>query len=189
MCVTDVSTITCASGSQVVELFAFTSNMNISELQLFKSCLLATFSSKPYAASIAVDFTGLGDGAEQTPVPMPVLVIAAPCLYFLDISLVLSGLSDVIWVEEKLPTTTFNQWARGVVQMGVWNGLPLYAANLTGRSEIVGIADTGIDQTSCFFRDGNKSFVYNKLNMKHRKVVWYSSTTSDLQDDAEGHGT
>jgi subtilisin family serine protease len=67
--------------------------------------------------------------------------------------------------------------------------------NLTGLSQVVGVADTGLDLTSCYLHDPNNSTVpRNAVNLRHRKVVAYmyassGSKMTDVYDDNEGHGT
>lgn len=53
---------------------------------------------------------------------------------------------------------------------------------LTGQGQIVGMADTGIDLTSCFFSDTNP------VGPAHRKVLKYIAYAND-GDIFQGHGT
>jgi hypothetical protein len=39
----------------------------------------------------------------------------------------------------------------GVAHSGKYNQFPLYEANLTGRGQIIGIADSGLDMIHVFF--------------------------------------
>lgn len=62
------------------------------------------------------------------------------------------------------------KWANGVAQSGKFNKFPIYSANLTGRGQIIGIADSGLDVDSCFFHDPEVAIPFDKTNYSHRKV-------------------
>lgn len=43
------------------------------------------------------------------------------------------------------------------------------------RSQIVAVADTGLDMNNCFFNDPGVSPPYDTVNLAHRKVAHASS--------------
>eukprot|EP00854_Cymbomonas_tetramitiformis_P013223 gene13223-15625_t len=65
------------------------------------------------------------------------------------------------------------------------NTLPLFAAGLHGEGQIVGVGDSGLDLSSCFFSDSANG---NIPGPDHRKVIGYRSDFADDRDDL-GHGT
>ena len=80
---------------------------------------------------------------------------------------------QVEWVEREPELMHHNRFAKGVCQSGMAYNNYLYSApgnNLTGLGEILGIADTGIDFTNCYFNDPAHPAPYNTLNLAHRKV-------------------
>jgi hypothetical protein len=99
----------------------------------------------------------------------------------------LTHYSEVLWIEKSYPMKSSMKWANGVTQSGKYSKQPLYAANLTGNGQIIGIADSGIDMESCFFRDPHAAVPYDHTNYSHRKVIQYV-TYQDNQDE-NGHGT
>jgi subtilisin family serine protease len=76
------------------------------------------------------------------------------------------------------------------------NRFPYSEAGLTGSGQVVGVADTGLDDLSCFFRDYPSSRHYSsgltardgKIEMMRRKVVRYVAYADSL-DYEGGHGT
>jgi hypothetical protein len=99
----------------------------------------------------------------------------------------ISERSDVQWIERYLPSHLQLRYANGVSQSGK-SKTPLFHANLTGNGQIIGIADSGIDPTSCFFKDVNEPFPYGNISTTHRKLVIYiTDTGTDI--DETGHGT
>jgi len=104
-----------------------------------------------------------------------------------------------------------NYEARSFVQTGAYssataNGIsdsalllqqePYTSSGLTGKGQVVAIADTGLNDLSCFFLDDSGAYSTavtdrtGKVESKRRKVVQYVSTsTSDGLDDMGGHGT
>ena len=105
------------------------------------------------------------------------------------LSSLLSEHPKVLWIEEKMPISLLNRWAKGVCQSGSHSSTPMYYANLTGFGQTVGISDTGIDMTHCYFFDPNVATPYDTVNTAHRKVVTYITKYGDEGDDSEAHGT
>jgi subtilisin family serine protease len=91
---------------------------------------------------------------------------------------------------------TTNYWSRGVMESGVYYNQPIQlSAGLSGAGQIIGVSDTGLDLFSTYFYD-NVTIERNAKtpNLKHRKVVSYSSLSGNISygdtiDDGEMHGT
>ena len=72
---------------------------------------------------------------------------------------------------------------------------PYTAAGLTGAGQIVGVADTGLDEKSCFFNDLSGEVTRSlvsapKVDTRRRKVVQYARLPpADSFDVTNGHGT
>jgi hypothetical protein len=73
---------------------------------------------------------------------------------------------------------------------------PYTAAGLRGDGEIVTIADTGVDQYSCYFYDSQNGatpptdVASPKYDLKYRKVIQYNYNGCGVKNDAAGgHGT
>lgn len=71
---------------------------------------------------------------------------------------------------------------------------PLWELGLTGRGELIGVSDTGLDDEHCYFFDSARGRVARSAwdkpvtDMQQRKVVQYVSFV-DGGDFVEGHGT
>jgi subtilisin family serine protease len=79
------------------------------------------------------------------------------------------------------------RWAKNVTQSGLPGEGPLHHIGITGAGRIVGIADTGLDDQSCYFKDPTANFPFDYLNLSHRKVVYYNTYVD--AEDGDGHGT
>ena len=72
-----------------------------------------------------------------------------------------------------------------------------YFADLKGQNVLVSIADTGVDESSCFFLDADRGLVERGslsspiLDLSRRKIVQYSFVDGDGDggDEAGGHGS
>lgn len=84
----------------------------------------------------------------------------------------------------------FNYQGVGVTQSGSIGHAPYRDAGLLGENEICGVADTGVDDLSCFLvdethmRTPRDAVVYNDM----RKIIQYIPF-ADKMDDVGGHGT
>jgi hypothetical protein len=68
---------------------------------------------------------------------------------------------EVIWLQERPQYATKNLAATKIVQGGISNPThTIWQAGITGRGQIVGVADTGLDWRSSFFRDDANSVVF-----------------------------
>jgi len=90
--------------------------------------------------------------------------------------------------------------ARGIQQsarVGVDSvNTPYTNAGLRGDDQVVGIADTGIDRSSCYFNDSMGNVPLSELrspvtNLNARKIVQYTHEigAGDGSDEFQGHGT
>lgn len=98
-----------------------------------------------------------------------------------------SSLHEILWIEKSYIMRTSLKWANGVVQSGKFDKMPLYAANLTGIGQVIGIADSGLDTQSCYFVDPKVPVPYDYTNYSHRKIIQYIPYQDNL--DGFGHGT
>jgi subtilisin family serine protease len=113
---------------------------------------------------------------------------------------------EIHWIEVKLPMGLLNGAGNELLQgYGVpiatgQDKRPLWSRGITGKGEIVGVGDTGIDYDNCFFRDPNQQVSFDNVNPRHRKIYGYQTVqvldtdtrtykTSDRQDVVNGHGT
>jgi hypothetical protein len=120
------------------------------------------------------------------------------CLAY--ISAVCSTDADLAYLSKFVKPVTQNYRARSIVQTGKAGtaaGFSMYTeAGLTGRGQVVGVADTGLDESSCYFYDQDKGFIERTLfdkpkhDWSHRKVVQYTYLPeADQSDVQDGHGT
>ena len=93
------------------------------------------------------------------------------------------------------PIRLLNDFARGIVQSGRVHTEPFSQVGLDGTGQIVGIADTGIDENSCFFRDDVNGFVPlssiddPRTYPNQRKIVQYLNYSGSGGDLPDGHGS
>lgn len=101
---------------------------------------------------------------------------------------IFSSLPYTLWIERQFEFKTLNRWARGLCQSGRDTATPMFEVNITGEGHIIAISDSGIDMTHCHFYDPEHAVPYDRVDMNHRKVVYYNRYVDGL-DDSEGHGT
>lgn len=107
-----------------------------------------------------------------------------------NVAKMLSLRREILWLEWLPPVYPLVRWAKGVVQSNSYSNTPLFDLGLTGKDEIVGVADTGIDMKSCYFYDTEHKTPVNTINLNHRKVVQYiTQPSTDQFDGGEAHGT
>lgn len=106
----------------------------------------------------------------------------------------LVGSSEVIQVALTSSPQLMNYEARGRIQSGKIEIEPYSKAGLRGEGQVVGIADSGLYDLSCFFIDD--SFLYPTITTSRtgviepfrRKVIQYTAY-ADSVDELGGHGT
>jgi hypothetical protein len=106
--------------------------------------------------------------------------------------------SRVVSVTAQSIPRLLNYLARGICQSGESATAPLSAAGLTGAGEIVGVADSGLNDGSCYFWDNSGAYNSNRVARRsigstyvegnRRKVIQYVSY-ADGADEVGGHGT
>lgn len=112
----------------------------------------------------------------------------------------------VQWVERAAATASVlrvaigsrpmitNFESRGVTEGGRVGREHYRAAGLTGAGQIIGVADTGLDDLSCFFVDDSEAYPTPYTNRSgvveplRRKVIQYFSS-ADNSDYFGGHGS
>ena len=87
-----------------------------------------------------------------------------------------------------------NDNARGITQSGTAGNEPLGTLGLTGANQVVGVADTGVDDLSCFFVDDSgtitpRSTASNPQTYPERRKVIQYVAYADNRDEENGHGT
>ena len=128
--------------------------------------------------------------------------------------------SSVLSVERQAPFVTKDKWARGILQSGGsaaykspnYGSIPMQGTGffnqLTGKDEIIGMLDTGLDVTNCLFYDSNyfvsqnsyapfypnpgntvTSPIPSSTDLSHRKIVQYITYVDSRDDATSGHGT
>ena len=118
---------------------------------------------------------------------------------------IVSTLREVQWVEPQIHLVTFNRWAKGIIQTASSTYTPLHqrsTVGLTGQSvitdsdyQIIGVADTGVDMSSCYFYDSAVSHLTvkskdgSKTSSTHRKIIQYITFADSYDDATEAHGT
>lgn len=80
---------------------------------------------------------------------------------------------QALWVGAKERFKSRNKWAKGVMQSGRAQATPLWDKGIKGEGQIVGIADTGIQHDLCYFHDPSYRVPFNRLDLKHRKIIYY----------------
>lgn len=101
----------------------------------------------------------------------------------------LATIPEIMRVERKHEVSISNRWAKGICQTNFHNYQAITTrTDLDGTDQVVGILDTGIDMSNCYFRDDSASLVYDVVNTANRKVIYYN-TYQDGTDDVGGHGT
>jgi hypothetical protein len=109
-----------------------------------------------------------------------------------------STLRGVEWIERKFQSFTSNRWTKGVCQTASSTYEPFTlrsGVTLTGAGQIVGVSDTGLDTSSCYFYDPDvpdsavKSKDGSKTSSTHRKLVQYIGYVDFSDDVLEQHGT
>ena len=102
--------------------------------------------------------------------------------------------SNVLRITVSPQPSLVNYEARGLVQGGKRGLEPYRDVGINGEGQLIGIADSGLNDLSCFFIDTSgeyKTITTNRTGVvewKRRKVVQYIAH-ADGVDDLGGHGT
>lgn len=153
------------------------------------------------AVSHAKNFTSIEVIADTPYLSIPDLCFPEDSSSIIAIVAYLATLPDIVYVEPSPVVTLLNWNSAGIVQSGTSTIAPLWAAGLTGKGQVVGVSDTGLDVTNCYFRQtagggGGTSDTsvfgpasIGAFNIKQRKVVQYVPGNGDSVDVLNGHGT
>jgi subtilisin family serine protease len=112
----------------------------------------------------------------------------------LSLVIFLSIQAETIHISFVPKIKVHNVHASWIVQSGELGKFTLYSNGITGAGEIIGVADTGLDVNSCFFKDperdpvSSSSWAIPTTDLKQRKVVQYIAY-ADESDVTSGHGT
>jgi len=96
---------------------------------------------------------------------------------------------------KKQATNQYAQWitqsndalAQAPVSNGALPGRTIWQRGLQGQGQIIGVADSGLDYSHCFFRDTSGDPTIT-VNNGLRKVIAYQDIADD-EDGVDGHGT
>ena len=104
----------------------------------------------------------------------------------------------VVDVRLRHDKTSFNNYIKSIVQSEVYGQgdalYPYLQAGLDGTGQVIGIGDSGLDERSCFFNEGDNSLMNRSdysapvTNLTRRKVVQYVAFKGG-DDTPGGHGT
>ena len=102
----------------------------------------------------------------------------------------LAALSWVHWVEPAPEVRVRNYNAAALLQHSgsAVGARRIWDAGIRGHGQLVGMGDSGIDMTSCYFADVGQNNSTLPAGPDHRKVVAYNSASGDSLD-LNGHGT
>ena len=85
--------------------------------------------------------------------------------------------------------STNNVDASAILQDPVNMNFPFYNAGITGKGQVVGVSDSGLDTDNCYVWDSSGDIKKNgRVDTSRRKVIQYDDFV-DAKDDPSGHGT
>ncbi|CAM9140348.1 unnamed protein product, partial [Choristocarpus tenellus] len=106
----------------------------------------------------------------------------------------LSTRAEVAYIDDLPPVRSANTEASWIIQSGSESTFPVWDEDIQGQTEIVAVADSGLDRNSCYFRedDGDNiacsTYTSPVCDITKRKVVQYVGYV-DCEDYQDGHGT
>jgi hypothetical protein len=102
------------------------------------------------------------------------------------------GVADI---HHRPPIFKSNEHGKSIIQTESFStSFPYTNAGIDGRGQIVAVADTGLDELSCYFRNSDSSKVARSryrnptFDLSKRKVIQYIDYCDDT-DTYRGHGT
>jgi hypothetical protein len=114
---------------------------------------------------------------------------------FVRLLAILAADSSTMDIRFRQAKRAFNRYGKGIMETNSYNDvLPYTAAGLNGSGQVIGIGDSGLDESSCYFRNDDgievtrSSYHTPTFNMSKRKVVQYIDY-ADNSDQQSGHGT
>jgi hypothetical protein len=117
-------------------------------------------------------------------------VLHADVPRFCDLLNMFAAYPHTEYIEQCAAFETHNRYASPLVQTGTYTrpGL-MHQHGLTGRGQIITVADTGVAHGNCFFVDPAVPTPIDSVNFAHRKIVSYVNTRGKSYDLPDGHGT
>lgn len=101
----------------------------------------------------------------------------------------MSLLPQVCSVDLNPLITTNNVDASAILQDPVNMNYPFYDAGITGKGQVIGVSDSGLDTDNCYVWDSSGDIRKNgSVDTSRRKVIQYDDFV-DAKDDPSGHGT
>lgn len=92
--------------------------------------------------------------------------------------------------QRRLPDKrSLNDDADDITQSGEIGFTPFRAAGLDGANEVIGIADSGLDDNSCFFNANRNLQRDAEPDFNQRKVVQYIAFADGVAGEENDHGT
>lgn len=119
--------------------------------------------------------------------------VGQSCVAHLIATFVLHGAVNRVSVQK--PLALLNNFGRALVQSGVSSREVFSERGLNGSNVVIGVADTGVDEFSCFFYDVEKGIVPRSdgsiphVDHTRRKIVQYVNFSGSIGDYDSGHGT
>ena len=110
----------------------------------------------------------------------------------------IAKINDVEWIEKYIQPQILNDVSKWVIQSYVYGEAPVWAYNITGSGQIIGISDSGLDYDCCFFWDSVRGAPPEDSGLPssvspdydQRKVIVYHDVAEfGDYDDNGGHGT
>lgn len=111
---------------------------------------------------------------------------------------VLARQQQVVDIRLRHEKTLFNNYIKSIVQSEVYaqgeEMYPYMKAGLNGTGQVIGIGDSGLDELSCFFNEGDDSLMIRSnytdpvTDVSRRKVIQYVDYKGG-DDTPGGHGT
>jgi subtilisin family serine protease len=103
--------------------------------------------------------------------------------------------SATVDIRFRQPKRPFNRFGKGIMQSNSYNDtVPYSDAGLDGTGQVVGIGDSGLDEKSCYFRNGDglevprSAYDDPTFDLSRRKVIQYIDYADSVDRDS-GHGT
>ncbi|CAM9260527.1 unnamed protein product [Discosporangium mesarthrocarpum] len=105
----------------------------------------------------------------------------------------LSAQPEVLHIQPEAKAFFLNKEATSYAEGSSGGSRPMLAAGLDGSGEVIGVADSGLDDSSCFFRDPTKDVIARSTitspvtDPTYRKVIQHVVFGDEF--DQSGHGT
>ncbi|MBN1521249.1 MAG: S8 family serine peptidase [Candidatus Aureabacteria bacterium] len=117
------------------------------------------------------------------------MIMEVPKAKLNDVLITLAKQQDIEWIEPYIEPTLDNNEMRWVVQSNINDETPLWNKGITGKGQIVGVGDTGLDYDMVFFWDAVQGVPTPAVNLNQRKVISYHDLAGNGDWDSHDHGT